>query len=186
LRHSLRLWVLGATVVAAGSSCGDDDPPPRQAVIWFGLSTGLGQTCSSAQTFTIPDGAIPTITGQTGVGDRVTDSGGDLVDCSITPSAAEGSYNVSLSYSNPANQVGNLSVSGALSNMATGNVTISFTSTAFSLSNPVTQPCTARVKVLDPNGAIWIDQLSCPNLVEASSPGISCVGSGGLIFENCG
>jgi hypothetical protein len=136
-------------------------------------------------------GAQGIVTGSSGKGpegmpDRVQDSGGDVVDCSLSAGAAAGSYNVSMYYSNPANAVGGLDISGVLTEGQTVPVRLLFTSSAFSLSSdPPGETCMGRVKVLNPAGAIWIDQLSCPNLRDGRSPSIACVISGGLIFENC-
>jgi hypothetical protein len=35
------------------------------------------------------------------------------------------------------------------------------------------------------SGAVWLRNLHCDNLRDASSPGILCDGRGGVIFENC-
>jgi hypothetical protein len=187
LRASL---VLAAAV--AGWSCGDDEPPPRQAVSWLGLSSGQGATCSSANSFQIPSAiAQGIVTGSTGKGpegseDRVKDTGADRVDCSLSSGGADGAYSVTMAYSNPANGVGALEMSGTLIEGQTVAFQLNFQSNAVSLStNAPAQPCMAHVKRLNPAGAIWIDNLSCPDLRDYSSPAIRCVGSGGLIFENC-
>lgn len=193
-RESPRLvWVLAAAV--SGWSCGDEDPPPQQAVIWLAFSSAAGSTCSSAQSFQFPEGiAQGIVTGSSGVGpegmdDRIRDEGDDLVSCSLQGAGAAGSYNVAMTFSNLARGVGNLEISG--SSLVQGQmaaITLRFRTSAFELSTsaPMAQECMARVKTLNPDGAIWLDNLSCPNLRDQSSPGISCVGSGGLIFENCG
>lgn len=120
--------------------------------------------------------------------DRVTDTGGDRVDCSLSAAAAPGGYNVSMSYSNLANGVGSLEMSGTLTQDQTSELQINFQSNAFFLTTSASaqaSPCMARAKVVNPEGAIWIDNLSCPNLRDPMSPAIACVASGGLIFENC-
>ena len=187
MRQRLSLWISIALLGAVGVSCGDEKAPPQQAVIWLAFSTGTsGASCSSAQNFQFPDTASSTITGQSGSGDRVKDAGDDVVTCSLAPAATMGSYNVSMFYQNPVNQVGSLEFTGTLTEGQTVPLNIDLQAGAVNLSTRTPgQPCMAHVKRLNPDGAIWIDSLSCPNMVDARSPGTSCVGSGGLIFENC-
>jgi hypothetical protein len=171
---------LSAAAAVNGLACGDDEVPPTQAVFWLALSPGQGASCSSSQTYAVPATARATITSSTGVGDRVVDSGADLVQCRVLPSATAGSFNVSLRLSS--GEIGNFIASGVLPATGSGQLDVSFTSTAFSLEQ---DNCTATIETLNADGAVWVSNLSCSDLRDDNSPSIACNGTGGVIFENC-
>jgi hypothetical protein len=183
LRHR-RSWAVEVLALAAMSgalACGDDEPARDQTVFWMTLSTSLGAQCSSFDTFDVPnDGTARNITTGNGAGARFVDGDDDgFVECTVEEGSAAGQFNVSLSLS--AGDFGNLSVVGvATGTQATVDVNFT-TTTAVSLSQ---DDCTATVEEALA-GAIWLKNLSCPGLVDRSSPGISCTGTGGLIAENC-
>jgi hypothetical protein len=189
LRHRLIVSsVLVASAVVGGTGCGDDEPPRRQAAFWLGLATSATATCRYADTFQLPDLARTTITSQTGRGcadgeeceDRIVDTGDYVIDCSVTPSAsAAGSFDVNLNLSG--GRIGVFNANGVLS-PAGGELDVSLQTTAFTLEQ---DGCTAMVDTVIP-GAVWIRALACPQMVEERTPGNSCSGNGGLIFENCG
>jgi hypothetical protein len=185
------LGILGAVAANGALSCGDDKPAPQQSVLWFGLGTALGATCSSARTFSFPDDtARDTILGSSGNGTRAVDGSDYLVDCTVKQNPSGADYNVSLRFQG--GEVGNFIASGVLTAPAAaaagqstadtdGTVDISFNTTQFALEE---RSCTAKVHTLVP-GAIWLSSLSCDALKDPSSPSISCRGTGGVIFENC-
>jgi hypothetical protein len=149
-------------------------------VFWLGLSPVSGGTCSSSRTFNVPETARETIISTDAAGDRIVDSGSDIVICSVSAaSGAEGSFRVSMRLST--GEIGNLSGDGVLSKASGGSFDLNFTTESFSLEQ---EACVATVETVKA-GAIWIRSLSCPNLRDESSPGIACVGNGGIILENC-
>jgi hypothetical protein len=157
---------------------------PQQAVLWFGLSTAPGATCSSIKNFQFPDGARATVTGNSGVGDRVKDGGEDLVECDVRlAGGSTTNYNVALRFQG--GEIGNFVAEGALTDPkaggAPGTLRVSFNTAQFNL---VQAQCTVEIDTLAP-GAIWLRSLHCDGLKDQSSPGIICDGQGGVIFENC-
>src|SRR5688500_2053427 len=87
-------------LVLAGASlafgCGDDEPAKDQTVFWFQLSTGLGQQCSSTASLSLPDETARQVIIGNGSGERLVDGDDDvIVECSVTPTATNGQYNVS-------------------------------------------------------------------------------------------
>lgn len=160
-------------------ACGDDEPARDRAVFWMTLGTSLGATCSSAETFSVPEGsdARQTIIG-TGAGERLVDGDGGFVGCTVQQGSADGQFNFDVDLS--AGVIGSLGISGSTTG-TTATVDVSFTTTSFGLAQ---DGCTATVREALA-GAIWLDELSCPGLVDRSSPAISCTGTGGLIAENC-
>lgn len=185
------LGILGAFAVNGALSCGDDKTAPQQSVLWFGLGTALGATCSSTRTFSFPDDtARDTIIGSSGNGTRAVDGSDDLVECIVKQNPSGADYNVSLRFQG--GEVGNFIVSGVLTAPqpvaagqdpvdVDGTVQVDFNTGQFSLSE---RSCTAKVHTLVP-GAIWLRSLNCDALKDPSSPSISCQGTGGVIFENC-
>jgi hypothetical protein len=174
---------MALAVMGGALGCGDDKPARDQTVFWMALSTPLGATCSSFDTFDVPnDGTARNITTGDGGGARFVDGSGDgYVECTVQQGSAAGQFNLSLNLS--AGDFGTLSVRGvATGEQATVNVDFT-TTTSISLSSPA-DGCTATVKEALA-GAIWLQNLSCPSLTDASSPGIACTGTGGLIAENC-
>lgn len=169
----------------AALSCGDNEAPPTQAVLWLGLSPSQGSTCSSSRVFQVPETAQSTITSTDGRGDRVLDRGADSVECTMTPAAEAGSYDVTLRYAENGGEIGELRIIGRLHETNGGELQLDFQTSSFALSSRNSDPCTAQVNRLVPQGALWIDSLNCPRLIDPSSPAIGCVASGGLIFENC-
>jgi hypothetical protein len=181
LRHRLSvLGVLAAAAAVSGLACGDDEAPSTQAVFWLALSPGQGASCSSNQTYTVPETARNTITSSDGVGARIVDSGADLVQCSVSPSTTAGSFDVSLRLSS--GEIGNFIASGVLPATGSGQLDISLRTPEFSLKQ---DGCTATIEALNADGAVWVSNLSCPNLRDDNSPAIACNGTGGVIFENC-
>ena len=180
-RRSWAVEVLALAVMSGALACGDDEPARDQTVFWMTLSTSLGAQCSSFDTFDVPnDGTARNITTGNGVGDRFVDGQDDgYVECTVEQGGGEGQFNVLMTLS--AGDFGNLRVSGvANGNQATVDVDFTTTSSV-SLSQ---DDCTATVEeALE--GAIWLKNLRCPGLVDPSSPGISCTGTGGMIAENC-
>ncbi len=153
--------------------------PPAQAALWVALSAGQGATCPSARSFQLPDGARETIVGPSGQGDRIVDGGEHVVQCRVIPSPdIDGTFDLDLRLAS--GEIGNFHASGTGSD-AGGTLQVDFSTTQLSLSQ---EGCTISVDTVL-LGAVWIRSLSCPSLHDSSSPGVSCVGNGGLIFENC-
>jgi hypothetical protein len=178
LRHSVSILEILAVVLAAGVfACGDDKAPPAQTVFWFGLGPARGATCSSAKNYRFPgDDAQQVIIGN-GVGARLADGKDGYVDCSVTASAG-GKFDVRTHLE--AGEIGNFTAQGSV-DATSGTLQVALVGEGFSLAQ---SDCSAKVeKVL--SGAIWVSDLQCPLMKDMSSPGISCVGSGGIIFENC-
>jgi hypothetical protein len=173
--------VLGSALL----NCGDDEPARDQAVFWIQLGTASGATCSSTRAFNLPGmDARTIITGTNGTGDRLVDGDDDsLVECSVTEAAAAGQYNLSFNLSS--GEIGSFNVRGSLTKPADadgqGTFDVIFNTTSFSLEQ---DGCTGTIRQAL-RGAVWISSLSCPGLIDPSSPGISCTGNGGLIAENC-
>lgn len=166
-----------AALLVGALGCGDKEPPPPQAVFWLGLSAPVGATCSSASSFQYPPTAQGTIVSSTGAGERIVDGGDNLVGCVV--SQAEGdAFDVSLDFASDV--VTSFSASGRLDSSG-GEIDINLVTPGFGLEQ---DSCTATVQTILP-GAVWIQSLSCPNLLDPRSPGIRCSGTGGLIFENC-
>jgi hypothetical protein len=183
LRH--RLIFSGLLAAATGATaCGDDKVAPQQAVFWFGLSSTAGAQCSANKNFQLPPDARATITGTTGQGERVKDGqdvmGTDaVVECTVKETTkGSGSFNVSLKLS--VGEIGIFDADGVLA-LPSGTVDVDFNTAQFSLNQ---DDCTANVEVLR-NGAVWLKDLHCTNMRDPSSPGVSCDGLGGVIFENC-
>jgi hypothetical protein len=172
---------LAATGTAA---CGDDEVAPQQAVFWYGLSSTAGGQCSANKNFALPEDARTTITGTTGQGDRVKDGqdimGNDtVVECSVKETMkGSNSFDVRLRLS--VGEIGNFLVLGKLSSPS-GAVDVDFNTVTFDLEQ---DDCTADVETIR-GGAIWLKNLHCTDMREASSPSVSCDGFGGVIFENC-
>lgn len=164
--------------------CGDDEPPRDQAVFWMNLSPAQGAMCSSARSFFIPGNDARDIITGGGAGARLVDGeGGGFVSCSVSATGAD-TYAVGLDFS--VGEIGSFSARGSVTNGAgdtpgTGTLDIYFTTTQFDLEQ---RGCTATVEEAFA-GATWISNLSCPGMVDPSSPQISCVGTGGFIAENC-
>src|SRR5690606_36335824 len=113
-----------------------------------------------------------------GGGERLVDGDDGFVECSVQQGGADGQFDLDVSLS--AGVIGSLRISGEAAGTA-ATVDVTFTTTSFSLEQ---DGCTATVREALA-GAIWLDNLSCPGLVDRSSPAISCTGTGGLIAENC-
>jgi hypothetical protein len=179
-RRSLAFEVLALAVMSGALACGDDEPARDQTVFWMTLSTNQGATCSSIDTFDVPnDGTARNITTGSGAGDRFVDGDGGFVECSVSQGSAAGQFDVSVNLS--AGDFGTLTVFG----VATGGearLDVDFTTTSFISLNQ--DGCTATVREALA-GAIWLQNLNCPGLVDPSSPNVSCTGMGGLIAENC-
>jgi hypothetical protein len=181
-----RVLVVGALAGALISTtgCGDDAVAPQQAALFFGFGPAQGLSCSSAKTYQYPDGARATVSGGTGVGDRVKDSSDYLVECDVRlASPGTSNYNVSLKFQG--GEVANFAANGVLTDGAAagmqGTLDVGFTTGQFSLAE---KQCSVGIEKLLP-GAIWLNSLHCDNLRDPSSPSIACDGSGALIFENC-
>ena len=181
-----RVLVVGALTGALISTtgCGDDAVAPQQSVLWFGLGPAQGMSCSSAKTYQFPEGARATVSGGTGVGERVKDGSDYLVECDVRPaSGSTSNYNVSLKFQG--GEVGNFVASGVLTDPnaggTPGTLKVDFATGQFTLAQ---DQCSVGVKTLVP-GAIWLQSLHCDNLKDPSSPSIACDGTGALIFENC-
>jgi hypothetical protein len=178
----LTVGVLGSALSAL--SCGDDEPARDQAVLWLQLGTALGATCSSARAFNLPDdGARSIITGN-GAGDRLVDGSDDAnIVCGVSEGSAAGQYNVNFNLSR--GEIGSFNLRGSLTKPADGDgqgmFNVVFATTSFTLQQ---NGCTGTVRQALP-GAVWLSSLSCPGLVDPSSPAITCTGTGGLIAENC-
>jgi len=183
LRHR-RSWAVEVLALAAISgtfACGDDEPARDQTVFWMALSASQGATCSSFETFDVPnDGTARNITTGNGAGARFVDGDDDgFVECTVEEAA--GQYNVFLNLS--AGDFGTLTVEGVAA-PAGGQATLDVAFTTTSSVQLSQDACTATVEEALA-GAIWLKNLSCPGLVDPSSPRISCTGTGGLIAENC-
>ncbi len=185
MRHprGLAFGVLVVAAVSAALGCGDEKPKPNQAVLWLGLSQAAGAQCSSASSFGVPDKATSRgIIYGNGDGDRLEDGGEDIVNCRVAETAA-GQYDVQFEVS--AGEIGNLSMSGTATKTSADpgqiSLDINFQTTSFSLEQDV---CTGSVQYASA-GALWVRGLTCNNLRDQSSPGISCQSEGGFIIENC-
>jgi hypothetical protein len=173
----LALLALGNTV-----ACGDDEPARDQSVFWMSFGQSPGANCSSARTFSVPDDGARSVTTGNGQGERLVDGDDGLVECSVRESGA-GQFDLSLNLTG--GEIGALSVRGAASKApnvdGTATIDIDMTTSGFRLTQ---DGCTATVREALA-GAVWLDDLSCPGLIDPSSPSISCTGTGGLIIENC-
>lgn len=181
-RRSLAFEVLTLAALSGTLACGDDEPARDQSVFWMALGTSLGATCSSARTFSLPNETARTVTSGNGQGDRLVDGDDGIVSCRVEETGT-GQFSVSVDLSS--GEIGTLSIRGTASKApsveGTATVDVDFTTTQFRLTQ---DGCTATVREALA-GAIWLDDLSCPGLVDPSSPGISCTGTGGVIAENC-
>jgi hypothetical protein len=177
------MGVLALAAMSGALACGDDEPARDQAVFWIALSASLGAQCSSFETLDVPnDGTARNIAAGNGRGARFVDGEGDgFVTCLVEERSADGQFNVDVELS--AGDFGNLSVSG-VAPPAGGQATLNVNFTTTSALRLSQDGCTATVEEAL-SGAIWLKNLSCPGLVDPSSPGISCTGTGGLIAENC-
>jgi hypothetical protein len=179
-RRSWAVEVVALAAMAGTLACGDDKPARDQTVFWLALSPPLGATCSSIDTFDVPnDGTARNITTGNGTGARFVDGSDGYVTCTVQPGGADGQFNLSMTLS--AGDFGNLTVSGTASG---GQATVDVAFTTTSSIDLAQDGCTATVKEALA-GAIWLQNLSCPTLKDDSSPGIACTGTGGLIAENC-
>lgn len=147
------------------------------------LSPSQGSTCSSARTFNVPGPeARATIIGS-GQGPRLVDGDDGRVECNVSNGSAAGEFNVTVTLSS--GEIGSLLLRGAVTlagdAQGTGTFRVDFTTTQFSLTQT---GCTATVEEALP-GAVWVSNLTCPDLGDPSSPSIACVGTGGFIAENC-
>jgi hypothetical protein len=180
----LAFEVLTMATLSAALGCGEDEPAKDQAVFYMGLSTGSGQNCSSTRTFSLPDDSARTVVIGTGQGERLVDGDDDsLVTCRVSEGNASGQFDVTFDLSS--GEIGSFSATGTVTMTSategTGVLDIIFQTSSFTLRQ---DGCTATAKA-GLEGAVWFDSLSCPGLVDRSSPGIVCNGSGGLIAENC-
>lgn len=177
MRHR---FIVSSVLAAAvsGIGCGDDEPARRQAVFWLGLSTTQGANCSSAESFELPANARVTATSMTGEGERLVDRGTDAVECTVRPSE-NGAYQVQMSIAT-AGEVAFFSASGVVSETSS-DLDVSFQTPSFVLEQ---DGCTATVDTVIP-GAIWLRDFRCPMLVDERTLGVTCAGTGALIFENC-
>jgi hypothetical protein len=180
----LAFEVLAVAALGVVFGCGDDKPASDQAVFWMSLSPAQGQVCSSARTFSLPDDAARSVLTGSGQGERLVDGKDDsFVECSVSEGSASGQFDVSFDLSS--GEIGSFSARGAVTMTSategTGMVDIIFQTTSFTLRQ---DGCTATAKA-GLEGAVWFDSLSCPGLVDRSSPGVVCNGSGGFIAENC-
>jgi hypothetical protein len=161
--------------------CGDDEPARDQALLWVQLD---GASCTHFRTFSLPDdGARNVLTGS-GQGDRLVDGSDDsLVQCTVAAGSAAGQFNVNLDLSR--GEIGNFSASGVVTmtseTAGTANVDIVLQTTSFTVAQ---DGCTATARA-GLAGAVWLNNFSCPGLVDPSSPGSICTGTGALIAENC-
>jgi hypothetical protein len=185
LRHRLGLacGVLVVGLVSIASGCGDDEPPPDQTAFFLGLSQANNARCTQSRSFGVPDPANPLTARNVVFGDgnrdvRLEDGGDHLVECRVAQSG--GTYQMSLEISS--GEIGNLGVSGtAVSGVGGANLSVNFQTQNFFLGQ---EGCTGDVQFVGA-GALWVNNLNCPTLTDPSSPGVSCVGSGGFIIENC-
>jgi hypothetical protein len=188
VRQGFVSLVLSGVVAVALAGCGGDDPPKESAVIAFNLSRITGASCPIFN-FEYPPGANDTIGGSIEGTERLEDGGGNVINCRVRESM--GAFDINL----------NLQTPMVAYFQATGRVTKSANQTALDntvqvilqsdqageLLQPspvVPTPCTANVDTVQ-NGAIWIRSLRCDNLRDENSPNVQCLGSGGLLFENC-
>ena len=176
-------WLGGVAAVLSVLGCGSDDPPRPQTAFYLSLTTGAAGQCRLPGVHELPDGARDTairgITSANG-GVRLVDGGEDQITCSVT-SLGDGSFDVDLRLSSGA--IANFSASGTLVKDEARSMSVSIaiggSGGAFSQRD-----CMATARYLA-GGAVWIDNVSCPDMRQMSSPG-SCAGTGALIFENCG
>ncbi len=178
-RRSLAFEVLALAALGGAFACGDDEPARDQSVFWMSLQTSPGATCSSARTYSLPDDTARAVTTGNGQGERLVDGDEGLVECTVQEGAA-GQFSLSVNLSS--GEIGSLSIRGSANKTdGTATVDVDFTTTGFRLTQ---DGCQATVREALP-GALWLDDLSCPGLIEPSSPGVTCNGAGGLIVENC-
>jgi hypothetical protein len=146
----------------------------------MGLSPVSGGTCSSSRTFVVPATARDTIVSTDAKGDRIVDSGADIVTCTVSAAPGmPGSFRVNMRLSS--GEIGNLSGDGVLSKASGGQFDLNFRTPFFELEQ---EGCTATVETIKA-GAVWIKSLNCGLLLDERSPDIECVGNGGIILENC-
>jgi hypothetical protein len=163
-------------------SCGDDEDARPQAAFYLSLNTTAGADCSSANTFQLPEDGQVTATSTTGKGERIVDSGGNTVTCSVRAAAdAPGSYEVDLTVQTQADEIGYFNVSGVVSETAS-DLEVHLQTDGFQLEQE--EGCTATIDTAIP-GAIWLRDLLCPQLRDERTIGNTCTGRGALIFENC-
>lgn len=181
-RRSLAVEILALVALGGALACGGDEPARDQAVFWIALSAPPGGgTCSSFETFDAPnDGTARGITTGGGAGERLVDGDDGFVECVVAEGTAADQYNLSLNLQQ-AGDFGSLSVTGVATGAdATLNIALT-TTTAVRLEQ---NGCTATVREAL-SGAVWLTDITCPTLGDPSSPGIRCVGTGGMIAENC-
>jgi hypothetical protein len=115
-----------------------------------------------------------------GDGDRVVDGGPALVACSVVPeSGTDGIYEVRIEIA--ADEVARFSVAGRVSRASGASLRVAFSTEQFSLQ---ASNCTAAVRAVVP-GALWLQNLRCPDMRDETFPGVSCTGAGGFLFESC-
>lgn len=164
--------------------CGDDKPAKDQTVFWLQMSTGVGQQCSSTASLSLPDESARQVIIGNGGGERLVDGDdGGVVECSVTPSATDGRYDVRFDLTG--GPVASFSARGTVDKApgvpGTGSLDVYISTSQFSLNQA---GCTATVQEAI-GGALWVRNLSCPALRDPSSPAIECTGTGGFIIENC-
>jgi hypothetical protein len=172
------------TGVGLALGCGDDKPAKDQTVFWVQMSTSVGQQCSSAASFSLPDETARSVIIGNGAGERLVDGDDDvIVECSVVPAATAGQYDVRFDLTGGA--VASFSASGTVNKMpgvdGTGTLDVYITTSQFSLSQA---DCTATVREAI-GGALWVSNMTCPALVDPSSPAVECTGTIGFIIENC-
>src|SRR5688500_12702529 len=175
-RRSRAMGVLALAAMSGVLACGDDEPARDQTVFWIALSASLGAQCSSFDTLDVPnDGTARNITAGDGTGARFVDGTDDgYVTCTVEEGSADGQFNVDVRLS--AGDFGNLSVVG-VAPAARGQATVDVNFTTPSALSLSQDDCTATVQEALP-GVIWLKNLGCPGLVDPSSHGISCTGTG--------
>jgi hypothetical protein len=157
------------------------DVPRTQGALWLALANAVGGTCPSMQGFELPSGARETIEGNTGAGDRIVDVESNVVACSVARGPdSDDPYPLTLFLSS--GDIGAFQATGLATTRGSAALQVALTTASVSLQQ---NDCTATTKVLDPDGAVWLQSLSCPVMRDAASPAVSCALTGGVIFENC-
>ncbi len=149
------------------------------------MSQDTGMQCSHLGNFGLPDETTARNTVfVSGEGDRLENGGETDVECRVEETGA-GQYNVRYELSSA--EVGNLLITGTASKPTpedgAATLNLNLQTTQFALEQQG-DACTGVVEFAG-EGAIWIHDITCDNLIEPSSPGRVCTGSAGFIAENC-
>jgi hypothetical protein len=147
------------------------------AALWAEAKPPFDALCPWVDAIEIPSGAEQTVTGVTGVGERVASgSGGYYIECAVKPLSTEPlSYQVHLVLGRSVDlfQFDGTVLEGAADSVLDVKV--------LALEQA---DCSARVDTVLP-GAVWFRSVSCPHLAHPATPESVCSAAFSAIFENC-